>query len=180
MGSHPAVRALRYCPSSPETCVRHVRQPFSVMPSSAAAQLLWGANRDVVARCAVIERQSLIDASKPEGTRPAGDVHGEVALQSVNFSYPTRPDVPVFRNFSLVAPAGRMTALVGESGSGKSTIVNLVERFYDVDSGAVMLDGRNVKELDITWLRAQVWGQRLRGQGGVHAAAPSGPPGGHA
>ena len=130
--------------------------------------------------CAVIDRPSLIDASKPEGARPKGVVQGAVELKGVTFAYPSRPDVAVFSNFSLVAPAGQVTALVGESGSGKSTIVNLVERFYDVDSGAVMLDGRNVKELDITWLRAQVWGQRLRGQGGVHAAAPSGTPGGHA
>lgn len=104
----------------------------------------------------MIDRKSLIDASKPEGERPGGAVHGEVALQNVDFAYPLRPDVPVFRNFSLVAPAGHMTALVGESGSGKSTIVNLVERFYDVDAGAVMLDGANIKSLDITWLRAQV------------------------
>lgn len=74
----------------------------------------------------------------------------------MDFAYPTRPDVPVFRSFSLVAPAGRVTALVGESGSGKSTIVNLVERFYDVDNGAVLLDGTNIKALDVTWLRAQV------------------------
>lgn len=74
----------------------------------------------------------------------------------MDFAYPMRPDVPVFQGFSLVAPAGHVTALVGESGSGKSTIVNLVERFYDVDAGAVLLDGTNVKALDVTWLRAQV------------------------
>lgn len=104
----------------------------------------------------VIDRKSLIDASKPEGLRPDDPVNGEVALRDVDFAYPTRPDVPVFRGFSLVAPAGQMTALVGESGSGKSTIVNLVERFYDVDGGAVLLDGADVKSLDVTWLRAQV------------------------
>eukprot|EP00892_Ulva_mutabilis_P010381 jgi/Ulvmu1/7715/UM039_0021.1 len=104
----------------------------------------------------VIDRPSLIDASKPDGERPDEASKGQVALESVTFAYPSRPDVPVFRNFSLVAPAGCMTALVGESGSGKSTIVNLVERFYDVDAGAVMLDGTNVKSLDISWLRSQV------------------------
>lgn len=98
----------------------------------------------------------MIDASKPEGERPGDKIAGEVALRDVDFAYPTRPDVPVFRGFTLVAPAGQMTALVGESGSGKSTIVNLVERFYDVDKGAVLLDGVNVKSLDITWLRAKV------------------------
>jgi ATP-binding cassette, subfamily B (MDR/TAP), member 1 len=104
----------------------------------------------------VIDRQSLIDPSASVGQRPSGAVKGLVEFKDVTFSYPTRPDVVVLSQFNLVAAAGKVTALVGETGSGKSTIVNLVERFYDVQSGAVLLDGVNVRGLDIRWLRQQL------------------------
>jgi ABC-type transport system involved in Fe-S cluster assembly fused permease/ATPase subunit len=104
----------------------------------------------------VVDRQSEIDASKPEGEEISDSAPGEVELRDVTFAYPTRPDVPVFRHFNLHVPAGKVTALVGESGSGKSTIVNLVERFYDVQEGMVLVDGVNVKALSIGWLRARV------------------------
>lgn len=105
---------------------------------------------------AVVDRKSEIDASISEGEQPSGSVDGLIELKDVTFYYPTRPDVPVFSHFSLVAPAGKVTALVGESGSGKSTIVNLVERFYDVSKGSIHLDGVNIRSLDIQWLRRQV------------------------
>ena len=105
---------------------------------------------------AVIDRKSLIDPSSSDGERPSGTVEGLIELKDVSFAYPTRPDVPVFAHFTLTVPAGKVCALVGESGSGKSTIVNLVERFYDVQSGALYLDGVNVRSLDIQWLRRQV------------------------
>jgi ATP-binding cassette, subfamily B (MDR/TAP), member 1 len=104
----------------------------------------------------VIDRHSLIDPSVSVGERPTGPVEGLVELKDVTFCYPTRPNVPVFSQFNLTAPAGKVTALVGESGSGKSTIVNLVERFYDVQKGAIFLDGVNIQSLDIQWLRRQV------------------------
>ncbi|KAJ6747252.1 ATP-BINDING CASSETTE SUB-FAMILY B [Salix koriyanagi] len=54
--------------------------------------------------------------------------------------YPTRPDIQIFSEFSLQAPSGTTAALVGQSGSGKSTVISLVERFYDPDSGQVLID----------------------------------------
>lgn len=87
---------------------------------------------------------------------PARSVHGEIVVEHVNFAYPSRPDVPVVKNMSLVFPAGKMCALVGASGSGKSTIVNLVERFYDPLSGSIKLDGVDLKDLNIKWLRTQI------------------------
>lgn len=104
----------------------------------------------------VVDRKSLIDASVSEGEQPTGQVDGLIELKDVSFSYPTRPDVPVFSHFSLIAPAGKVTALVGESGSGKSTIVNLVERFYDVQKGSIYLDGTDIRTLDLQWLRKKV------------------------
>ena len=62
----------------------------------------------------------------------------------------------MFSDFSLTVPAGRTVALVGESGSGKSTVVALVERFYDPLAGAVLLDGVDLRQLNLKWLRSQV------------------------
>jgi ATP-binding cassette subfamily B (MDR/TAP) protein 1 len=58
-------------------------------------------------------------------------------LQNVDFSYPSRPDVLVLRDFSLSIPPGKTVAIVGCSGSGKSTVVSLIERFYDPNSGRI-------------------------------------------
>ena len=84
---------------------------------------------------AVIDRKSLIDASATDGLRSTTVPQGRVQLHDVTFAYPRRPDVPVFKRLSLEVPAGLVTALVGESGGGKSTIVSLLQRFYDVQTG---------------------------------------------
>jgi ATP-binding cassette subfamily B (MDR/TAP) protein 1 len=104
---------------------------------------------------ATIDRVPSIDSADPKGLKP-GQVMGHLALENVTFSYPARPTVPVLKGVSLSLPAGKTAALVGASGSGKSTIVSLVERFYDPSGGAVMLDGVNVKDLNLKWLRSQI------------------------
>ncbi|KAK8944936.1 ABC transporter B family member 1 [Platanthera zijinensis] len=83
-------------------------------------------------------------------------VAGHIELRSVNFAYPARAEVSVLRNFSLSVAAGKTLALVGSSGSGKSTVVSLIERFYDPNSGQVLLDGNNIKGLKLRWLRQQI------------------------
>lgn len=62
-------------------------------------------------------------------------VHGNIEFKDVTFSYPSRPDVMIFRNFNIFFPSGKTVAVVGGSGSGKSTVVSLIERFYDPNSG---------------------------------------------
>lgn len=89
------------------------------------------------------------------GLRPA-EVRGDVALEDVEFRYPTRPDAPVLQGVSLRLSPGEVVALVGPSGSGKSTIAALVSRLYDPTRGRVSLDGRDLRELDATWLRQQI------------------------
>jgi ATP-binding cassette subfamily B protein len=74
----------------------------------------------------------------------------------VHFAYPTRRAVAVLRGFELTVRAGTKVALVGASGCGKSTLVSLLERFYDVDAGAVRLDGVDVRALEPRALRAQL------------------------
>lgn len=103
----------------------------------------------------IIDRVPAIDAASQEGLQPLS-VHGDVELRDVTFAYPQRPEVKVFRHFNLMVSAGKTVALVGESGSGKSTVVGLIERFYDPLAGAVLLDGRDIRELNLRWLREQI------------------------
>ncbi|EFJ12488.1 ATP-binding cassette transporter [Selaginella moellendorffii] len=102
-----------------------------------------------------IHRKPSIDASDMGGLTP-DRVIGDIELRSVSFRYPARPEVAVFDNFSLAIPSGITAALVGESGSGKSTVVSLIERFYDPQAGAVLLDGIDVRRLQVKWLREQI------------------------
>ena len=68
-------------------------------------------------------------------------------MERVHFSYPTRKDVPILRGFSAIIHPGQTVALVGQSGCGKSTCIQLLERFYDPDSGKICIDDRDVKSL---------------------------------
>ncbi|KAG5958942.1 hypothetical protein E4U58_005183 [Claviceps cyperi] len=104
---------------------------------------------------ALIDRQSTIDPFDESGEQPS-EVIGNIELNNVDFAYPSRPGVKVLDNFSLSVPAGKVTALVGQSGSGKSTIVGLIERWYNVCSGDVKLDGRPITALNTNWLRRNV------------------------
>ncbi|GBG74818.1 hypothetical protein CBR_g19330 [Chara braunii] len=104
----------------------------------------------------ILDRKSKIDPEETTGEIVQGSFRGEVEFEQVHFAYPTRPDIVVLRDFSLKIPPGITLALVGESGSGKSTVVTLIERFYDPDSGRVLVDGRDVRRLQVKWLRSQV------------------------
>ncbi|PIA62615.1 hypothetical protein AQUCO_00200550v1 [Aquilegia coerulea] len=84
------------------------------------------------------------------------EVNGNIEFKDIAFSYPSRPDVIIFRNFSISFPAGKTVAVVGGSGSGKSTIVSLIERFYDPSQGQVLLDNVDIKTLQLKWLRDQI------------------------
>lgn len=82
---------------------------------------------------------SIIDAPQPQTSgldAPEVSSHEDIIFENVNFAYPTRPDVQVLNNLSVCFPAGKLTAIVGESGSGKSTIVGLIERWYELGSPA--------------------------------------------
>ncbi|RRT70896.1 hypothetical protein B296_00016441 [Ensete ventricosum] len=110
-----------------------------------------------------IEHEPSIDRENDTGIE-LGAITGLVELNNVDFAYPSRPDVPVLCNFSLTVAAGKTLALVGSSGSGKSTVVSLLERFYDPTSathnshllGQILLDGHDIKTLKLRWLRQQI------------------------
>ncbi|CAG8823799.1 43_t:CDS:1, partial [Racocetra persica] len=102
-----------------------------------------------------IERVPPIDVASDAGEK-LEDVVGHIQLKNINFIYPARPEVKTLNGISLDIEPGTTVALVGSSGSGKSTIVSLVLRFYDPVSGDVLLDGRDIKSLNLTWLRRQI------------------------
>ncbi|KAI3743442.1 hypothetical protein L1987_61151 [Smallanthus sonchifolius] len=103
----------------------------------------------------IIDHKPNVDRNCESGLE-LDSVLGQLQLKSVDFSYPSRPDVKILNNFTLSVPAGKTIALVGSSGSGKSTVVSLIERFYDPTSGQVMLDGHDIKGLNLKWLRQQI------------------------
>ncbi|KAM0748317.1 P-loop containing nucleoside triphosphate hydrolase protein [Meredithblackwellia eburnea MCA 4105] len=104
---------------------------------------------------ATIDRVPVIDSASDAGQKPE-KVEGNITLENVDFIYPARPSVQVLHSFTGTFPSGKMTALVGASGSGKSTIVGLVERFYDPVGGKVKLDGIDLKDLNVKWLRSHI------------------------
>lgn len=103
----------------------------------------------------MIERDTVSKKSSKIG-RKLSKLDGHIQFKDVCFSYPSRPDVAIFNNLNLDIPAGKIVALVGGSGSGKSTVVSLIERFYEPISGQILLDKNDIRELDLKWLRQQI------------------------
>ncbi|CAA6654896.1 unnamed protein product [Spirodela intermedia] len=100
----------------------------------------------------IIDRTPKIDPDDTVGAKPP-HVHGRLEFKGVDFYYPTRPEVMVLSNFSLKVNGGHTVAVVGVLGSGKSTIISLIERFYDPVAGQVLLDGRDLRDYNVRWLR---------------------------
>jgi ATP-binding cassette subfamily B protein len=88
------------------------------------------------------------------GARSAPPLKGRIEFENVQFGY--EPNRPILRNLSLVIKPGQMVALVGPTGAGKTTIISLIPRFYDVDSGTVRIDGRDVRSFTQKSIRQQI------------------------
>ena len=102
-----------------------------------------------------IKRKPKIDAYDTSGI-VLEDITGEIELKDVYFRYPARPELEIFSGFSLQVPSGKTAALVGQSGSGKSTVISLIERFYDPDAGEVLIDGVDLRKLQLKWIREKI------------------------
>lgn len=102
-----------------------------------------------------INRKPAIDPFDTRG-KTLSDIRGDIELKNVRFSYPARPDEEIFSGLSLSIAHGTTAALVGQSGSGKSTVISLIERFYDPHAGEVLIDGINLKEFQLKWIRSKI------------------------
>lgn len=103
----------------------------------------------------MIDRHPAIDTEDKKG-KALSYVRGEIEFNGVYFNYPSRPDTPILQGLNLRISPGKTTGLVGGSGSGKSTIISLLQRFYDPIEGDISLDGHKIKKLHLKWLRSQM------------------------
>jgi ATP-binding cassette subfamily B (MDR/TAP) protein 1 len=101
---------------------------------------------------------SVVGVGKDAPTKkiPLEEFKGEIEFHNVTFYYPTRPDIKVLDNFSMVFKNGAMTGVCGETGSGKSTIIQLIERFYTPNEGKITVDGIDINTLDMKWWREMI------------------------
>ena len=141
------------------------------MMSFLTAMLLAYEPAKRLARLNVNLERSLVDArmiyevldtplhqsDKPEA-KPFVLGSGEIQFEGVNFSYDTNEDdsSPVIEEMSFTAKSGETTALIGPSGGGKSTIISLLQRFHDLDAGAIKIDGQNIRDIQIATLRHHI------------------------
>ena len=101
--------------------------------------------------------QEMFDAEeeiRPQDAPVFTELREGVEIRNVDFSY--LPGKPILKDVSISAPKGKMIAVVGPTGSGKTTIMNLINRFYDVDAGSISFDGTDIRELDLDSLRSKV------------------------
>lgn len=101
--------------------------------------------------------QEMFDAEeeiRPQDAPVFNELKEGVEIRKVDFSY--LPGKPILKDVSISAPKGKMIAVVGPTGSGKTTIMNLINRFYDVDAGSISFDGTDIREFDLDSLRSKV------------------------
>ncbi|KAI9311518.1 P-loop containing nucleoside triphosphate hydrolase protein [Dichotomocladium elegans] len=127
-------------------------QLIQLPPNLSAVSTACGAAYKIYA---TIDRVPEIDTDSETGLKPE-KIIGDIEFRNVQFKYPTRPDVPILKDLTLKVKPGMTVAFVGPSGSGKSTSVQLIQRFYDPLAGEVLIDGNNVKDLNVKWLRSKI------------------------
>lgn len=128
---------------------------FSLAMMAPELQAIANARAAASKLFATIDRIPPIDSASEAGLRPQECI-GKITFENVKFHYPSRPNVPILKGLTIQFEAGKTAALVGASGSGKSTVVSLVERFYDPVQGQVLLDGVNIRDINVKWLRQQI------------------------
>lgn len=104
----------------------------------------------------ILYRKTGINSTDPMAKIVSDEIRGDIEFKNVCFQYPARPHITIFDNLSLKVSAGESLAVVGQSGSGKSTVVSLVMRFYDPNSGTVLIDGMDIKTLNLKSLRLNI------------------------
>ncbi|XP_078084341.1 ATP-dependent translocase ABCB1-like [Mustelus asterias] len=103
----------------------------------------------------LIAKHRPIDSSSKDGHKPDG-IKGDIEFKNIHFTYPTRPDIKVLNGLNVNVLSGMTVALVGASGCGKSTMIQLLQRFYDPEAGEISLDGHDIRTLNVKWLRQHI------------------------
>ncbi|KAM3147561.1 hypothetical protein pb186bvf_000368 [Paramecium bursaria] len=130
---------------------------FSLGQAGPCVQYFAKGRAAAVKVFAILDRQPKI--LNPANPRSLGKFNGEILIKNVTFRYPNKQDLVILDNITLRIPSGKKVALVGESGCGKSTIMQLVERFYDTESGEILFGGENginVKDVSLLDLRSRI------------------------
>lgn len=104
----------------------------------------------------LLDHRTSIEPDDPNAALIPGRLRGEVEFRHVEFTYPSRPNVPVFHDLSFRAQPGKTLALVGPSGCGKSSVIALIERFYEPSSGRIMIDGTDIRKYNLKSLRSRI------------------------
>jgi ABC-type multidrug transport system fused ATPase/permease subunit len=123
--------------------IRDVSQKYSIMQSAMAS-----AERIFL----LLDNTDQERYNHPKAT--LGEVRGHIEFQQVTFGY--RPDEPVLKDISLKVSAGETLAIVGVTGAGKTSLMHLLERFHEPQEGRILLDGQDIQDLDLSWLRSEV------------------------
>lgn len=125
---------------------------FALVEPFGLAPYILKRRNSLISVFGIIDRKSKIDSDDASGLK-LPNIYGTIELKNVDFHYPQRPEVMVLTNFNLKVNGGQTVAVVGASGSGKSTIIALIERFYDPVAGQTFLDGKDLKSFNLRWLR---------------------------
>ena len=97
-----------------------------------------------------------IDITEPENAITSGIDKGKIEFKNVSFRYPESTGDPVLENINLTINSGETVGILGETGAGKSTLVNLIPRLYDTTEGDIFIDGKNVKNISLDYLRSSI------------------------
>ncbi|XP_014519543.1 ABC transporter B family member 15 isoform X1 [Vigna radiata var. radiata] len=143
---------------------KHLLQVFLILmgtgrqiaETASATSDIAKSGRAISAVFAILDRKSEIEPEDPRHRKCKSSLKGHIKLRDVFFSYPTRPDQMILKGLNLDIEAGKTVALVGQSGSGKSTIIGLIERFYDPMKGSICIDNCDIREFNLRSLRAHI------------------------
>mmetsp|Transcript_27047 Transcript_27047/g.62521 ORF Transcript_27047/g.62521 Transcript_27047/m.62521 type:complete len:1278 (+) Transcript_27047:121-3954(+) len=137
---------------------------YAAMGAGQAAMTIGDANKAKVAAhdmFKLLDRESLIDSWEPKGETPAFNdkmAAGRIEFEQVSFTYPFRPDIQVLKGMSFIVEQGQSAGLVGPSGGGKSTVMAMIQRFYDPSAGALKIGPQRLPlvGINIRWWRTQL------------------------
>jgi len=150
----PSVSGGRYSPGAAITVFFSVLVSCFYLSQLSPALKKIGEGMDAAGRIfKILDREPLI--KNPENGIKPDNIKGKITFENVTFYYPKDPTKKILNNISIEFDLNN-TALVGESGCGKSTILQLIMRFYDPNEGRILLDGVDLRELDLAWLRSKI------------------------